>query len=525
MLQLLIIIGMLSSTSYASPNCVDRNLSKVGCKNLRIKINRNTGYFVNEYGIRHEVCANGSSNCLQSGSVVTCSDFREIKLPSNDKSKSLSIEVCQFEKNKYITTGYTVDGEYKSGFPECPTPENLLQCNFKVTNQNGQLRVVREAPSAAPDKPTVATPSPASEKTEACTDCAIASSPQVIPTKPVQQTAQSALDIARAAATSAPPRSLESAENTEFECRQNFTTPTSNPDLYFYEKVRLASDPTCSFNRYMDYKKYVNESQKTFKVHKNLLLCLMQQESRNQTLRYDKNGRAITKTVIRKGKRVSVYVVDTFDWDPKAASDTGAIGLGQFVDRTLPDIVGRVLEDPRKNYQTSWSSYFKAFGKSAPTKDGIQIDASLNDKKIQYEGKCDSRCEPDLAIAAKGLYLRHIMDSYGNDYENKNADPDIYEQNLVIRNQLLSAQKSRALTADEAGRLRAASLKVDAAREYMVFIAGAYNRGPGAIEGTIKQGTGAYTWQNNMIAQNGGARGEVASHMKKIRACMRNLED
>ncbi len=528
MLQLLIIIGMLDSSALANQNCLDSTLSKVGCKNLRIKLDRNAGYFVNEYGVRQDECESGSPNCLLKDSIVTCSDFRNIQLPTSDKSKSLSIEVCQLQKGKFLTTGYTVNNEYIAGLPECPTPDDLAQCNFRVINKNGRVQVVREKPPEAPEKPAAApapqTPPPAVTKTEACTDC-LARPPQPTAPKPVQQVANSASDIARAAAAAQPARPLGAAENPTFECKSNFSIPNANPDLYFFNNSRTASDPTCSFNRYMEYKKYVDESQNNFGVHKNLLLCLMQQESRNQTFRYDKNGNPITKTIVYKGKKRTVNVVDTFDWDPKASSDTGAIGLGQFVDRTLPDVVGRILEDPRRSYQTGWTAYFRKFGKDAPQKDDIRIDASLNDKKIQYEGKCDSRCEPDLAIAAKGLYLRHIMDSYGNNYENRNANPAVYEQNLAIRKQLLNAQKIRSLSADESARLKTASLKVDAAREYMVFIAGAYNRGPGAIEGTITAGTGAYTWQNNMIAENGGARGEVASHMKRIRNCMRSLEN
>lgn len=428
---------------------------------------------------RHE-----SGVILQEPRKVNCNKIEYVSRGNTE------YQICNFEKDRRIVVGTIQDGVYESGQPLCQPGESQVECQFFM--EDGKMDIYTRPQMLS----------------EGCVDCLVSEKapepPAPIPPK-VQEQAQDILQVAVQAQKAEPPKAPES----ELVCTADYEEPTTNPDLHFFNQAKGATDTACSYKRYLDYKEKIIKAAKIFDLDENVLLCLFHRESRNTVNKKDQNGR-VTKT--------KDY---TKDWDPQAVSFTGAVGIGQFTQGTFPDVMERVKK--RSNYSELWDKYFQEIGRSVPDSDKLEIVAGRN--KYNVKEKCGARCDPDISIGAGIMYVRYIMDGYGNNYENKNANRTAYQANLKIKKDLERKQKIRSLTLEEQKKLNQVKGKVSAAREYMVFIAGAYNRGPGTVQRAITKGKGPIAWQNKMIENNGGKNGEVAGHIRNIRACTKKIEE
>lgn len=271
--------------------------------------------------------------------------------------------------------------------------------------------------------------------------------------------------------------------------------PPKKFDDYFMAKARKTGDPEQSLRNYNLVKPYIMEAAAAFNIDPAMLFCLKNIES-SESNAYSRqpNGQV-------KGPRF-------VEWHPSAVSSSGAVGLGQFLPGTAFDINASIYNNPALT--SKYDAYLKKFNRTKPaqfrindssfynqsqnngsaynryarmrSKSGQASQVALSAVDISDKNsttQCDDRCDPLLSAGLSAMYLRYIIDEYGNKYENKAMN-----------------------------------------FEYKVFIAGAYNRGPGAIAGAIEAGTGPLNWQNNFGKTHGA---EVKGHMTKIRTCMQEI--
>ncbi len=404
-------------------------------------------------------------------------------------------QFCVFDDDKRVVTGYIVNDEY--------TEEQPKDIYFF-------------APKAKVNRVSY-TDKNRKSKTEACENCLIFGSEPKANDALTNTDSRGILDKAKAQKVA---RELKQGTLPELQCKPNYKSiPTKNPDLYFYNRVQGVSDPVCSYNRFLEYKEYIKQASQSMNVDENLLLCLLNRESRFSKYKTDENGNILYKTN-KKGKKYPIleYIKD---WDPYAVSTTGAVGIGQFVDRSFPYVTNQVLKIKGRNYYQMWKQYFSSIKRGkVPTAEQLKINPNM--ERHSSPELCGARCEADISIGAAAVYIRYMMDGYGNAYENKNVT---VAETKRLRDLRVTLNNKAQLTSTEQDQLKKVNQKLEAGREYMVFMGGAYNRGEGTIEGSMSKNSGAMQWQRNMVKDNGESGGEVDSHMKAIRNCMKALEN
>lgn len=446
-------------------SCTDTDKPKLGCKNMRIKIDKSTQFFQGMYGVDSEECSEDldekGPNCLPPGEIVTCLNVTHVKVPS--LKSSVSLEICDMGNGKYLTIGNIVGNIYKSGLPYCDN--NNPDCSFILT-KDGRLG---KYPFPKPEqfKPKQAESPQPTSSSEACTDCSLSEPSPSLP---------GPVDSARSAAD----QILRSSGDT-LKCKEKtYTRPTDKTDAYFFDIARKAGKG-CYYHNYITYKPDVNRAIDAFKIDKSMFLCLLHKESA---------------------------------WNPKTISNSGVVGLGQVTQPTLIE----TIKDTSSKFSEGWNKYFERHSTISQIKSDFEKNkisrylTKLDAEKIS-KGMCDIRCDPVLSIGVSALYVKHIIQNYTN---KKISSQDNGSSALIVPNQ-------KPMT--------------DINKDYLVFVAGLYNLGPGHAGGIISQ-TDLYKPSImkeklikldtrgcvNKIKENKlDCLTEIESHMTSIDQCMVDL--
>ncbi len=491
----IVVVLFMSSVSWAQNSIQEIVQRGVRLNRPQVHFKKNNNPAIPSFGYSSNC---GGTSCLPANTRVYFSDYEDVNISNNQKLRVGHIrEIITPDGKRQNVSGQnytlalntiTTSGFLKKTEVIAPIPETGdMFVNFEgrkvdwaipLSEDPDSSRTEVAKPARREQAPSVSRSAPSvssTVQTLAGVPCELCMPDQQAPGK-IEQLSRQGLEVARRSSTSVP---------------QKY-------DDFFLRQARRSNDPIAeatSIQNYNEYKEFMWAAAKEFNLDPALLFCLKHQESR-ESQAYIKDSKG------------NVVGPKNIDWHARAVSGSGAVGLGQFLPGTAFDI-NTTIPNNNPGLRSSYSRYLATFNKSQPAKfeiqsvsfaersakrgsayaryvrqrnsNGLPIQVSLVSKNISDRSSasdCDDRCDPVLAIGQSAMYLRYIIDNYGNKLENRSM-------NL----------------------------------EYKVFIAGAYNRGPGAISKAITDGTGPLAWQKNLEGT------EVQNHMNRIRNCMKVISN